>query len=103
MEDKLKAIVTRIEQSKLADSEKAELYNTISEGLQATVWPVLLKYMPQDQVADVTDHPETLSVDRYVQLITDAVKNDAALPEIAKSMDAFLVEVTSLLAKEGIR
>lgn len=102
MEDKLKAIITKIEQSDLTDQEKEELYTTISEGLHATVLPVLVKYMPQDQVDDVTNHPDTLTVDRYVQLVSDAVKNGAAMPEIAKFMDAFLVGVNSLLAKEGI-
>lgn len=102
MEEKLKAIITKIEQSDLTDQEKEELYTSISEGLHATVLPVLLKYMPQDQVDEVTNHPNTLTVDRYVQLVSDAVKNEAALPEIAGKMDSLLVEVNMLLAKEGI-
>ncbi len=103
MEDNLKGLITKIEQSDLTDQEKEELYTAISEGLHATVLPVLLKYMPQDRVDDVTNHPDTLTVDRYVQLISDAVENPAALPEIAKSMEVFLVEVNRLLAKEGIQ
>lgn len=102
MEDKLKGIITKIEQSDMTDQEKEELYTVISEGLHATVLPVLVKYMPQNQVDDVTNHPETLTVNRYVQLVSDAVKNEAAMPEIANKMDALLVEVNSLLAKEGI-
>ena len=57
MEDKLTQLVTRVERSNLTDAEKEELYAAISEGLHATVLPVLVKYMPADQVADVTDHP----------------------------------------------
>lgn len=102
MEDKLKAIITKIEQSDLTNPEKEELYAAISEGLHATVLPVLLKFMPQDQVNDITNNPNTLTVDRYVQLVSEAVKNEQALPEIARSMDALLVEVNRLLAKEGI-
>ncbi len=102
MEDKLKTIVTKIEQSDLNDQEKEELYTAISEGLHATVLPVLVRYMPQDQVNDVTNNPDSLTVERYVQLVSDAVKNEAALPEIAAKMDELLVEVNSLLAKEGI-
>lgn len=86
----------------MTDSEKEELYAAISEGLHATVLPVLVKYMPQDQVDEVTNHPETLTVDRYVQLVSEAVKNEAAMPEIASKMDALLAEINSLLAKEGI-
>lgn len=102
MVDKLKGIITKIEQSTLTAQEKESLYTALSEGLHATVLPVLVKYMPQEQVADVTSHPETLTVPKYVQLVSDAVKNQQALPEIAKSMDAFLVEVNRLLTKEGI-
>lgn len=103
MEDKLKSLITKIEQSDLTDQEKEELYTAISEGLHATVLPVLVKYMPQDQVDEVTNHPDTLTVDRYVQLVSDAVKNEAALPEIANKMEGLLVEINSLLAKEGIQ
>lgn len=102
MDDKLKGIITKIEQSNLTDQEKEELYAVISEGLHATVLPVLMKYMPQNEVNDVTNHPDTLTVGRYVQLVSDAVKNEAALPEIAGKMDSLLVEVNMLLAKEGI-
>ena len=103
MDDKLRSIITKVEKSDLTDPEKEELYAAISEGLHATVLPVLVKHMPQDQVDDVTNHPDTLTVDRYVQLVSDAVKNKQALPEVAKSIDAFLVEVNGLLAKEGIQ
>lgn len=102
MDDKLKGIITKIEQSDMTDDEKEQLYAVISEGLHATVLPVLMKYMPQNEVNDVTNHPDTLTVDRYVQLVSDAVKNEAALPEIAGKMDSLLVEVNMLLAKEGI-
>lgn len=102
MDDKLKGIITKIEQSDMTDQEKEELYAAISEGLHATVLPVLLKYMPQSEVDDITNNPDTLTVDRYVQLVSDAVKNEAALPEIAGKMDSLLVEVNMLLAKEGI-
>lgn len=103
MEDKLKGLITKIEQSDLTDQEKEELYTAISEGLHAAVLPVLLRYMPQQEVTDVTNNPDALTVDRYVQLVSDAVKNETALPEIANKMDGLLVEINSLLAKEGIQ
>lgn len=103
MEEKLKEIITKIEQSDLTDQEKEELYTAISEGLHATVLPVLVKYMPQDQVDEITNHPETLTVDRYVQLVTEALKNEAAGKEIPAAMEGLLVEINRLLAKEGIQ
>lgn len=102
MEDKLKGIITKVERSDMTDEEKESLYAAISEGLHATVLPVLLPYMPQDQVTAVTNNPDLLTVDKYVQLVSDAVKNPAALPAVAAKMDELLVEINRLLAKEGI-
>ena len=102
MEDKLTQLVTRVERSNLTDAEKEELYGAISEGLHATVLPVLVKYMPQDQVNEVTDKPETLTIDRYVQLVSGAVANKEAMPEIAKAMDGLLTHIDGLLSKEGM-
>lgn len=102
MEDKLTQLVTRIERSNLTDPEKEELYAAISEGLHATVLPVLVKYMPPDQVTEVTDHPEILTVDRYIKLVSDAVANTEAMPEIASAMDGLLNHLDGLLSKEGI-
>ena len=102
MEDKLTQLVTRVERSNLTDAEKEELYGAISEGLHATVLPVLVKFMPPDQVTEVTDHPETLTVDRYVALVSDAVVNKEAMPKIAKAMDGLLSHIDGLLSKEGI-
>ena len=102
MEDKLTQLVTRVERSNLTDAEKEELYGAISEVLHATVLPVLVKFMPPDQVTEVTDHPETLTVDRYVALVSDAVVNKEAMPKIAKAMDGLLSHIDGLLSKEGI-
>jgi hypothetical protein len=103
MEDKLKAIVTRIEQSKLSEEEKAELYTTISEGLQVTVWPVLLKYMPKEQLDFLAADPKSrVTVESYSQLITDTIKDGQALTEIDTLMNEVLTEVDKALSEEGI-
>jgi hypothetical protein len=102
MDNKLQAIIAKIERSTLTDAEKEELYAAISEGLHATVLPVLLEYMPQDQVRGIVNNPETITVDRYVELVGEAVKDKAVMPKISKKMDALLVEVNRLLANEGI-
>ncbi len=103
MEDKLKAIVSRIEQSKLSEEEKAELYTTISEGLQVTVWPVLLKYMPKDQLDFLAADPKgRVTVESYATLITDTIKDGVALKEIDDLMNQVLDEVDKALSEEGI-
>lgn len=103
MEDKLKAIVTRIEQSKLSEEEKNELYTTIAEGLQLTVWPVLLKHMPKDQLDYLAEDPKgRVTVESYAKLIEDSIKDGEALKEIDSLMTDVLAEVDQALTEEGI-
>lgn len=103
MEDKLKAIVERVEKSKLSDEDKAELYATISEGLQATVWPVLLKYMPKDQLEFLSADPKSrVTVESYAKLIEDTIKDGEALKEIERLMNDVLAEVDKALREEGV-
>lgn len=103
MEEKLKAIVTRIEKSKLAENDKAELYATISEGLQATVWPVLLKYMPKEELEFLSADPKgRVTVESYAKLIEDTIKDGEALKEIDGLMNAVLNEVDTALTEEGV-
>ena len=103
MEDKLRQIVTKIEASKLADSDKEELYATISEGLQATVWPVLLKYMPKEELQGLADNPSKVTVESYANLIENTIKDGQALKEIEGLMNQVLAEVEKALAQEGIK
>ncbi len=103
MEKKLQTIVERVEQSKLSDEDKAELYATISEGLQVTVWPVLLKYMPKDQLDFLAADPKgRVTVESYAKLIEDTIKDGAALKEIEGLMNQVLAEVDAALREEGV-
>lgn len=103
MENALKAIVERIEKSKLSEGDKAELYATISEGLQATVWPVLLRYMPKDQLEFLSADPKSrVTVESYAKLIEDTIKDGEALKEIDQLMNEVLAEVDKALKEEGV-
>ena len=102
MEDKLKAIVERVEKSKLSEEDRAELYATISEGLQATVWPILLKYMPKDQLEVLAADKSKVTVESYGKLIEDTIKDGEALKEIDGLMNEVLSEVDKALVEEGV-
>lgn len=102
MEDKLKAIVERVEKSKLSEEDRAELYATISEGLQATVWPILLKYMPKDQLETLAADKSKVNVESYGKLIEDTIKDGEALKEIDGLMNEVLSEVDKALMEEGV-
>jgi hypothetical protein len=102
MEAKLKAIVERIEKSKLSETDKGELYATISEGLQATVWPILLKYMPKEQLEALAADTSKVTVESYGKLIEDSIKDGEALKEIEGLMNDVLNEVDAALKGEGV-
>ena len=103
MEEKLKAIVERIEQSQLSESEKNELYVIVSEGLQSTVWPIMVKYMPKEDLEYLAADPKTrVTVESYAKLIGEAIKDGEALREIEDTMDGVLSQVENILQEEGI-
>jgi len=103
MEEKLKAIVERIEKSQLSESEKNELYVLISEGLQSTVWPIMVKYMPQEDLEYLAADPKTrVTVESYAKLIGDAVKDGEALKEIEEAAGNVLDNVEKALSDENI-
>ena len=102
MDDKLRVLIAKIEQSDMTDDEKEGVYTVISDGMRALVLPILVKYMPQDQVTELTNSHEQITVDRWVALVEAGLQNEQAQKEIPNVLDKLLVEVTSLLAKEGI-
>lgn len=102
MEQKLREIIQKVENSQLSDEQKAEVYAELSQGLRSLVWPVLMKHMPEDKLKAMVDDTANVSVDTYVALIEEAVKDGAALKEIdTLSMEA-LSGVEAVLAKRGI-
>lgn len=103
MEDKLRVLVTKIETSPLLDSDKEQLYALISRGLQMTVLPVLLKYIDQTKLKDLSNNPDKVTVDAYIELITEAVKDGKALLEINSTMEGLLDEIGEALIKAGVK
>lgn len=103
MEEKLKAIVERIEKSQLSESEKNELYVLVSEGLQSTVWPIMVKYMPQEDLEYLAADPKSrVTVESYAKLIGDSIKDGEALKEIEETMTGVLENVEKALTDENI-
>ncbi len=102
MDDQLREVITRIEASKLQDVEKDALYEMLAEGLQSTVWPILLKYMPKDQLEDLAGHPSKVNLESFGSLIENTVKDGAALTEISGLMKQILTEVDAALTEQGI-
>lgn len=96
----LTRIVTNISESSLSDTEKADIYARINVGLHHLVWPIIVAHIPQYILADVTDHPEKITIDRYLELIESALQNPATPKEIHDEIKGALEEVEALLAKQ---
>lgn len=67
VDQKLTNIIVRIQGSALTDSQKADAYASIHNGLHKLVWPILLSHIPESDLKDAVDHPETMTVARPVR------------------------------------
>lgn len=102
MEDKLKAIVARIEEADISDSDKEHLYVLIRHALQASVVPVLVSRLPKDRLHAFARNLSALTSDAYVRFIADAVIAEGVLEEIAESMDGVVGEIDAALVEAGV-
>lgn len=103
MEARLQALIDRINASTLSDTEKSQLFMAISGGLQASIWPVLIQYVPKEDMDALLDESDgQKKVERYSQLIGDAIEKGNALTEIDETMNKLLDEVEAALTEEKI-
>lgn len=102
MEEKLRAIVTRIDSSKLDSMDKDELYKMLASGLDAVVLPILLKHMPKDQLAALSADPARVTIELYTKLIDTTFQDGVAFGEIQAAMERLLSETDATLKEAGI-
>lgn len=103
MEQRLDDIITRIEASSLSAAEKVQLYTAISGGLQGSVWPVLIKVAPPNEIDEILkETDEKKKVERYNKLISGVVDTDSSYAEIEETMNKLLDEVDAALKEEQI-
>jgi len=102
MEEKLSAILARIDASNQSEDDKVRLYGVIAEGLKASVWPVLISQIPKDKLEKVTSLSGKEAVKGYLSLIDDATKDGKVLDEIDETLNKLLDEVDTALKEENI-
>lgn len=102
MEEKLSALVSRIERSNLLDSDKEHLYVQIRHALEASVAPVLMSRLPKDTLHSFTLNLSSLTTEAYIRFIADAMREDAALDEVELSMVEVLDVIAQTLTQAGI-
>lgn len=102
MEEKLLAIVTRIESAPIGDSDKDHLYVQVRHALQAAVAPVLVSHVPKDKLHELTHDLSSVTLDRYIQLIAGVVNAEGVMEEIEASMISVLGEIDTALLESGV-
>ena len=102
MEERLQAILERIEISSLSEEDKIKMYGIISEGLKASIWPALMSNMPKEKLESFLKQPAKATVESYISLIEDATKSGKALDEVEETMNTLLDEIESVLTEEKI-
>lgn len=102
MEQKLKNIVVRIQTSALSHEVKADLYIALQEGLRSVALPILLKHMPGEKLHELAAHPENVTVDTYIDLLSQTVTNEIVLKEIDTALTEVLTTVEARLKKHGV-
>lgn len=98
----LQTLLTRVQSSSLSDTEKADVYASIHNGLHKLVWPILLSHIPESDLKDAVDHPETMTVSRYGELMEIAVSHPETAREIHDEVMGALGEIEDLLTKQSI-
>ncbi len=90
-------IVERVTQSQLSETEKADVFASLSLGMRRLVWPILLSHIPKETLDDLLNGKEPLTMDRYTELIEQTLKNPQTPKEIYEELMAALGEIESLV------
>lgn len=92
-------IITSVSESKLPDTEKADVLAQLTAGMHRLVWPILLSHVPQYLLDDATNSPNRFTMGDYVEMIDVALKNPATAQEMHEELKGALAEVKTLLEK----
>lgn len=102
MEEKLKAILARIEVSNLEEQDKIKLYAVISESLKAAIWPTLVSKMPKDKLEVLVKNPGKATAQSYLELIEEATKDDKVLDDVNTVLSNLVTKIDTVLIEEKI-
>ncbi|OGG04201.1 hypothetical protein A2Z33_03545 [Candidatus Gottesmanbacteria bacterium RBG_16_52_11] len=101
MDEKLKALIDKVRQSQIPETEKRKIFRIMTEALTSLVWPVLYKYVPKDRLNKMVKSTGPITVADYSLMITEAVRDGRALRDLNQKIDSVLVEMNRLLVKQG--
>lgn len=98
----LTCIIKNIQSSGLSQSQKADCLAQLDLGLHRLVWPILVAHISEVDLKDAVDHPESMTVTRYGELMGKAVSHPESAREIHDEVMGALGEIEGLLTKQSI-
>ena len=99
IEEILTGIITKVTQSRLTDTEKADVLSELPLGMRKLVWPILLSHVPPYLLEDASSRVGKFTMDDYAELIDASLSNPATAKEIHDELKAALEEVEQLVDK----
>ncbi len=95
----LTGIIDRVSGSPLPETEKADVFASMTAGMHRLVWPILLAHAPEYLLNEATTDPEHFTLDDYTELISSSLQNPATAKEMHDELVAALTEVDEVVAK----
>lgn len=95
----LTRIIDRVTASQLPETEKADIFASITAGMHRLVWPILLSHAPEYLLKEAVDKPEQFTLDDYTEIIESALQNPATAKEMHDELVAALIEVDETVTK----
>ena len=102
MEDKLRALLAKIENADITDERKDKMVAMLVDELEALVQPVLLKYVDPKKLESLANTQGPVNVESYIDLMKDAVGNTEAFKELTAAMDKLIVEYEAIMKEGGL-
>lgn len=102
MEDKLRALLAKIEASDLTDEQKDKMLAILVDELEALVQPVLLKYVDSAKLEAAASDASSVTVEKYLDVMKDALTNPEAYKELERVMEQLLVDFEQIMKEGGL-
>lgn len=102
MEDKLRALLAKIEASDLTDEQKDKMLGILVDELEALVQPVLLKYVDATKLEAAANDASNVTVEKYLDVMKDALTNPEAYKELERVMGQLLVDFEQVMKEGGL-
>lgn len=102
LDDRLRHLITVVEQSVLELEEKQEVYDMLRLGLHVTVLPVIAKYVPKETLNALKAKGKQVTALEYMSMVGDTIRDGDALSEMETLMHTVVDAVEDVLRKEHI-